>query len=58
VTFLDSTGLRLLWSWHQRSSADGIGFAVIPGPPAVQRVLELAGVADRMTYRSPAGAVI
>jgi len=56
VSFLDSTGLRLLMSWQQRSSADGVGFAVIPGPPAVQRVLELAGVADRLTYWSPDGA--
>jgi anti-anti-sigma factor len=57
LTFLDSTGLRLLWSWHELSSADGIGFSVIAGPRVVQRVLELAGVADRLTYSSPARAV-
>jgi len=52
VRFLDSTGLRLLLSWHVRSAADGFVFGVIPGPPAVQRLLELAGVADRLTYWS------
>jgi anti-sigma B factor antagonist len=55
VTFLDSTGLRLLMSWHERSASDGIGFAVIPGPPGVQRLLELTGVADQLTYWSPDG---
>jgi anti-anti-sigma factor len=56
VPFLDSTGVRMLWSWHTTSAADGIAFGVIPGPPVVQRVLELAGVAERLTYWSPDGS--
>jgi anti-anti-sigma factor len=55
VRFLDSTGIRLLLNWHARSSANGLVFAVISGPPKVQRVLELAGIADRLTYYSPNG---
>jgi anti-sigma B factor antagonist len=50
VRFLDSTGLRMLLSWHGRSTNDGLAFSVIPGPPVVQRVLQIAGVEDRLTY--------
>jgi anti-anti-sigma factor len=56
VVFLDSTGVRLLVSWHAHGSADGVVFGVIPGPPPVQRVLEIAGVADHLTYWSPNGS--
>ena len=52
VCFLDSTGIRMLLSWHGKSSADGVVFSVIPGPPVVERVLEIAGVAEILTYRS------
>jgi anti-sigma B factor antagonist len=55
VTFLDSTGVRLLLAWQTRSSADGFRFEVIPGPPAVQRALELSSVADQLSYCSPNG---
>jgi len=55
VPFLDSTAVRLLWSWHNYSASDGIAFGVIPGPPVVQRVLEVAGVDERLTYWSPDG---
>ena len=57
VPFLDSTAVRLLWSWHSLSASDGIAFGVIPGPPVVQRVLEVAGVDDRLTYWSPDAVV-
>ena len=56
VCFLDSTGLRLLMSWTTACEADGIAFRVIQGPPVVQRVLELAGVSDYLTFASPNGA--
>jgi anti-sigma B factor antagonist len=50
VRFLDSTGIRMLYSWETRAKNDGVAFSVIPGPQAVQRVLEIAGVDDRLTY--------
>ena len=56
VPFLDSTAVRMLWSWHSTSEADGIAFGVIPGPEVVQRVLDVAGVAERLTYWSPDGS--
>jgi anti-sigma B factor antagonist len=60
VRFLDSTGLRMLLAWQATSVTDGLVFAVIPGPPVVERVLQVAGVADHLTYwpandSSPAG---
>src|SRR4051812_31053302 len=55
VRFLDSTGLRMLLAWHGRSTNDGIAFSVIPGPPVVQRVLEITGVDGRLTYASENG---
>jgi anti-sigma B factor antagonist len=55
VCFLDSTGVRMLLSWHARDRADGVVFRVIPGPPVVQRALQLCGVADRLQYWVPDG---
>ena len=52
VCFLDSTGIRLLLNWHAHSAADGMVFGVISGPESVQRVLEVVGIADRLTYCS------
>ena len=39
----------MLLAWQARSSADGVDFAVIPGPPVVERVLQVAGVAEHLS---------
>jgi anti-sigma B factor antagonist len=57
VRFLDSTGLRLLLTWDAKSRADGVDFAVVPGPTAVQRVLEVAGAVELLTFAGPNGSV-
>lgn len=44
LTFMDSTGVRLLIAAHRRSSADANRLALLRGGPAVQRVLQLSGV--------------
>jgi len=44
LCFMDSTGLKLLMSWEARSRAEGVALRVLPGPPAVQRVFDVAGV--------------
>ncbi|HEU4974560.1 MAG TPA: STAS domain-containing protein [Baekduia sp.] len=44
VTFLDSSGVRLLVSWTRRAVEDGFRFAHVPGPEAVQQVLRMTGV--------------
>jgi anti-sigma B factor antagonist len=56
VSFLDSTGLRMLLTWDAISRADAMKFGVIRGPEVVQRVLEIAGVAVRLTYWSSNGS--
>jgi len=50
ATFLDSSGVRLALDSHAASAADGTEFAIVPGPPAVQRTFEVAGVSDRLRF--------
>ena len=59
VRFLDSTALQFVVDWtanaSANASADGFAFGVLPGSPPVQRVFDLAGVADRVTVWSADG---
>lgn len=50
VEFLDSTGLHTLLRAHARAEQDGWQLAIIPGPPAVQRVFEITGLIDRLPF--------
>jgi anti-sigma B factor antagonist len=50
LRFLDSTGLRLLLEWDAKSRAAGVDMRVVPGPPAVQRVFDIAGVTSLVTF--------
>jgi anti-sigma B factor antagonist len=52
LTFMDSSGLRLILEWDSYARSDGIDLAVIQGPVVVQRVFELAGVLDRLPFRA------
>src|SRR5215208_347992 len=56
VTFLDSTGVRLVLELSAASSADGWGLAVIKGPDPVRRVFELTGVERLVPFVDPAEA--
>jgi anti-anti-sigma factor len=50
VTFLDSSGMRgVLRAYRLASERDAV-FEVVPGPPAVQRVLRITGVDARLTF--------
>ena len=51
LTFMDSSGLHLLTRWTNESSRDGFVFELEPGPPAVQRIFELAAVNDSLPWR-------
>lgn len=44
LTFMDSSGIRVLVNAHARSRADGGRLTLLRGGPAVQRVLQLTGV--------------
>jgi anti-anti-sigma factor len=44
LSFMDSTGVRLLINAHVRSRNDSDRLTLLRGPAAVQRILELSGV--------------
>jgi anti-sigma B factor antagonist len=50
ATFLDSSGVRLALDANANSAADGTEFAIVPGPPAVQRTFEVAGLSARLPF--------
>ena len=50
VTFLGSTGLRVLLGWDAASRAEGFDLTIVRGPHLVQRVFELTGVSDRLRF--------
>ena len=50
VSFLDSSGLRLILTWHAKARIDGMAFELLPGPAPVQRMFDVTGVADRLRF--------
>jgi anti-sigma B factor antagonist len=50
VTFLDSTGLRLLVQTDARAREGGFELALVRGRPDVQRVFQLAGLGDVLPF--------
>jgi anti-sigma B factor antagonist len=50
LTFMDSTGVRLVLAAHARSRADSNRLVLRRGPVAVQRVFELSGVAETLPF--------
>jgi anti-sigma B factor antagonist len=49
LEFMDSTGLSVLVRAHQRSQESGKRFGLVNGSQQVQRLLNLTGVAERLT---------
>ena len=50
VSFMDSTGLRLVLELRAAAAADGFDLELIPGPPDVQRIFELSGTLDVLPF--------
>jgi anti-anti-sigma factor len=48
LTFMDSTGLRLVMAADARAREAGRRLVVVRGPDAVQRVFQLTGVDERI----------
>ena len=48
VTFMDSSGLRLLVELHRESDQDGFSLVVVRGPRALERLLDVTGLSDRL----------
>jgi anti-anti-sigma factor len=53
LSFLDSSGLRLLLDCYAESRQDSHTLALIPGPSAVQRVFELTGTTEHLPFIAP-----
>jgi anti-sigma B factor antagonist len=53
LTFMDSTGLRLVIRWHTAARDEGFEFAIVPGPEVVQRVFRLTGMDAHLTVAVP-----
>jgi anti-sigma B factor antagonist len=49
LEFMDSTGLSVLVRAHQRAEENGRRFGLINGSQQVQRLLNLTGVAERLS---------
>jgi anti-anti-sigma factor len=56
LTFMDSTGLRLVLAWDTAAQRDGMRLRLVPGPPSVQRVFEVTGVIERLPFAATGDA--
>lgn len=58
VTFMDSSGLRLLLAAHRRAGENGRGFALVRGSESVDRLLKVTGLTGRLRLldEPPAGS--
>ena len=50
VTFIDSTGIRILLDAYATGVEDGIRLVLLPGPPAVQRLFEICGLTKALPF--------
>ena len=50
LTFLDSTGLRLIWDADAAAREDGLDLALTVGSPEVMRVFEVTGLNRRLNF--------
>ncbi|MDX6681190.1 MAG: anti-sigma factor antagonist [Solirubrobacteraceae bacterium] len=53
LTFMDSTGLRTILSANRAARREGWSLQIVAGPPAVQRIFEICGVADVLRFVDP-----
>ncbi len=53
LTFIDSTGIRLLVEAEAASRQDGMRFAIIDDSPLVRRLLDVTGLSGQFTRYAP-----
>jgi anti-sigma B factor antagonist len=53
LTFMDSTGLRLVIRWDTAAREDAFEFAIVPGVEVVQRVFRLTGMDAHLRVAEP-----
>jgi anti-anti-sigma factor len=52
-TFFASSGISILLEQSHRAKENGFELVVIKAPPEVQRMFDLAGLDDKLTFRDP-----
>jgi anti-anti-sigma factor len=52
-TFFASSGISILLEESQRAKEEGFELVVIKAPAEVQRMFDLAGLDDKLTFRDP-----
>ena len=50
TTFLDSTGLHFAIDVDAWATTNGTAFAIVAGPPAVQRTFDVSGLSARLPF--------
>ena len=53
VTFMDSTGIRLLLQARAHAARCGASFVIVRGPEHVMRVLQLVGLDEQLDIVAP-----
>jgi anti-sigma B factor antagonist len=53
LSFMDSTGLRLVIRWDAAARSEDFEFAIVPGAEIVQRVFRLTGMDDQLAVADP-----
>ena len=54
LSFMDSTGIRLILQAREHALRHGAGFVMVRGPESVMRVLELVGLDEQLDIVSGA----
>ena len=52
-TFFASSGISILLEENHRADTDGFELVVIKAPPDVQRMFDLAGLDEKLTFAPP-----
>ena len=55
ITFMDSSGIGVLVDEHRRAGREGFSLRVVSGPPTVQQLLEVTGLARRLEFTELGG---
>ena len=50
LEFMDSTGLRCILEHDSEGRQDGFSVVLVRGPTAVQRVFDITGTTERLTF--------
>lgn len=56
VTYMDSSGLRLIIATSHQCHENKTEFALVPGPPEVQRLFDLTGATENLPFTGGASA--